>query len=240
MTFFLNRQAVEFPGERRRLIPSPKVATYDLQPEIAHRRLPRRCWKIEKGVDLIVLNFANLDMVGHTGVMEAAVKAVEAVDACLGKVVQGVREAGGCLLVIADHGNAEQMIDYDTGKPHTAHTSNPVPAVLICDELKDQVKLRSGILADVAPTILELLGIEARDHAGRVFDCEGGRMMSIIDGVVARQILDSRGNPTVEVEVYLADGSMGRAAVPSGLPPVPLRRWNCGTGTRTSTWAKCT
>ncbi len=162
VTFFLNGgQEVEFPGERRRLIPSPKVATYDLQPEMSAPEVTEAVLEeIEKGVDLIVLNFANLDMVGHTGVMEAAVKAVEAVDACLGKVVQGVREAGGCLLVIADHGNAEQMIDYDTGKPHTAHTSNPVPAVLICDELKDQVKLRSGILADVAPTILELLGIE--------------------------------------------------------------------------------
>jgi 2,3-bisphosphoglycerate-independent phosphoglycerate mutase len=162
VTFFFNGgQEVEFPGERRRLIPSPKVATYDLQPEMSAPKVTEAVLEeIQKGVDLIVLNYANLDMVGHTGVMEAALKAVAAVDECLGKVVQAVQDAGGCLLVIADHGNAEQMVDPDTGKPHTAHTSNPVPAILICDKLKDKVQMRSGILADVAPTILELLNID--------------------------------------------------------------------------------
>ena len=108
--------------------------------------------------DCVILNYANTDMVGHTGNLEAAIKAVEAVDECVGKVVKIVEEKGGNLLITADHGNAEQMIDYKTGEPHTAHTTNLVPLVLVSE--KETVKLKEGKLADLAPTILDLMGIE--------------------------------------------------------------------------------
>jgi 2,3-bisphosphoglycerate-independent phosphoglycerate mutase len=161
VTFFFNGGREEAsPGEDRVLIPSPKVATYDLQPEMSAFKVTDAV--VEKiGVevyDLIVLNYANSDMVGHTGIFEAAVKAVEAVDECVGRVVSEVLARGGAVLLTADHGNAEQMEDSKTGQHHTAHTTNPVPFVLIMDG--EKLRLRDdGILADVAPTVLDLLGL---------------------------------------------------------------------------------
>ncbi|HHV19019.1 MAG TPA: 2,3-bisphosphoglycerate-independent phosphoglycerate mutase, partial [Thermoanaerobacterales bacterium] len=147
------------PGEDRILVPSPKVATYDLKPEMsAYEVADTVMEKIREDIyDVIILNFANPDMVGHTGVYEAALRAIEAVDECIGKVVKIILEKGGTLLVTADHGNAEKMIDFITGEPYTAHTCNPVPLILVNDK---NYKLRHGKLADIAPTMLQLLGIE--------------------------------------------------------------------------------
>jgi len=159
VTFFFNG-GVEtvFPGEDRVLVPSPKVATYDLQPEMSAAEVCQKCVeRIESGAyDVIILNFANCDMVGHTGVFDAAVKAVETVDGCVGRVVDATLKMGGIALVTADHGNAEQMLQPD-GSPMTAHTTNPVPCIL-CGAGNE---LRSGgRLADIAPTILDVLGLE--------------------------------------------------------------------------------
>ncbi len=158
VTFFFNG-GVEKPvkGEDRLLIPSPKVATYDMQPEMSAFLVTE---EVEKAIasgkyDVIILNYANLDMVGHTGVFDAAVKAVEAVDECIGRVYEAVKKAGGLLIITADHGNAEKMLD-EEGGIHTAHTSDKVPFI-ICEK---SIKLRNGILADIAPTLLEILGIE--------------------------------------------------------------------------------
>jgi 2,3-bisphosphoglycerate-independent phosphoglycerate mutase len=162
VTYFFNGgKELPNPGEDRVLIPSPKVATYDLQPEMsAYQITDAVLEKIRSGVyHLIILNFANPDMVGHTGIFEAAVKAVETVDACVGRVVDEVLSQGGAVLLTADHGNAEKMIDQETGQPHTAHTTNPVPFVLILDDGREHQLRKGGILADVAPTILELMGI---------------------------------------------------------------------------------
>ena len=160
VTFFFNGGVEkEYDGEDRALIPSPKVATYDLKPEMSAYEVAEECVKrINSGVyDVIVLNFANCDMVGHTGVFDAAVAAVEAVDTCLGKVIDAVLAQGGCAVVTADHGNAEQMLD-DDGNVQTAHSTNVVPLILIGADGK---KLKaSGKLADIAPTLLELLGLE--------------------------------------------------------------------------------
>ena len=161
VTFFFNG-GVEAPcaNEDRALINSPKVATYDLQPEMSAFEVADEAVKrIESGkYDVIILNFANCDMVGHTGVFEAAVKAVEAVDACMGKVVDAILAQGGVALITADHGNADRMVDTD-GSPFTAHTTNPVPLVMIGREgqLRD-----GGVLADIAPTMLELLELPYR------------------------------------------------------------------------------
>jgi len=159
VTFFFNGgvEAV-YEGEDRVLIPSPKVATYDLKPEMsAYEVTDAVISRIESGeYDVIILNFANCDMVGHTGVLEAAIKAVEAVDKCVGRVVDTVMEKGGTVLVTADHGNADRMID-DDGSPFTAHTTNPVPFIVV----GRSVALRDGgKLADIAPTMLDLMGIE--------------------------------------------------------------------------------
>ncbi|MCX9011646.1 MAG: 2,3-bisphosphoglycerate-independent phosphoglycerate mutase [Candidatus Methanoperedens sp.] len=158
VTFFFNG-GVELPvtGEDRVLVPSPKVATYDLQPEMSAFLVTDEVVKaiLSGKYDAIILNYANLDMVGHTGVFEAAVKAVEAVDQCTGRVYKAIETAGGLLIITADHGNAEKMID-ETGGIHTAHTSNPVP-FLICEK---GIRLRDGILADIAPTLLEILGLD--------------------------------------------------------------------------------
>ena len=156
VTFFFNG-GVEAPkpGEERLLVPSPKVATYDLQPEMsAFKVAVAVCQKVEAGkTDLIVVNFANSDMVGHTGIMRATIKAIEVIDEVVGRVVACVRGQGGELIIMADHGNAEKMIEAG-GKPRTAHTSNRVPCYYITD--KPDIKLRSnGRLADVAPTILK-------------------------------------------------------------------------------------
>ena len=159
VTFFFNG-GVEtvFPGEDRVLVPSPKeFPTYDLIPEMSAYKVTDECAKrIRSGAyDLVVCNLANCDMVGHTGVMEAAVKAVETVDSCVGAIAAAVKEMGGTLLVTADHGNADCMRSPD-GQPHTAHTTNPVPLILV----GAQAKLRPGRLADLAPTLLELMGFE--------------------------------------------------------------------------------
>ena len=162
VTFFFNG-GVEQPneGEDRFLIPSPKVATYDLQPEMsAYEVAEKACEMIRSGnYDVMILNFANPDMVGHTGVMEAAVKACEAVDECVGKVVAAIREVGGEVIITADHGNSEMMIDPETKGPFTAHTTNLVPCILVSDARKNAKLKEGGILADLAPTILELMGL---------------------------------------------------------------------------------
>ncbi len=170
VTFFLNGgEEREFEGEERILVPSPKVATYDLQPEMSAPEVTDKLVDaIESGrFDLIVVNYANTDMVGHTGDLEAAKRAVEAVDTCLGRLDQAVRAAGGALLVTADHGNAEMMLDRATHQPHTAHTMNLVPLVLSAPGM-ETVSLGDGRLADVAPTVLSLMGLgEPAEMTGR-------------------------------------------------------------------------
>jgi len=162
VTFFFNggRERV-FAGEERILIPSPKVATYDLQPEMSAPEVTDRLIEaIESGAfDMIVANFANGDMVGHTGILAAAIKAAETVDACLGRLERAVVEAGGVLLVTADHGNLEQMWDGDGGQPHTAHTLNPVPFVML-NAPSWAAGLNEGALSDIAPTMLRLLKLD--------------------------------------------------------------------------------
>ncbi len=161
VTYFLNGgEETPFPGEERTMVPSPKVATYDLQPEMSAPELAEKAVQaIRSGsYDLIVLNFANADMVGHTGSLAAAIKACEAVDAGLARIAQAITETGGRLLVTADHGNAEMMKDPVTGGPHTAHTTNPVPVLL--HEAPAGVTLADGRLADLAPTLLALLGLD--------------------------------------------------------------------------------
>ena len=162
VTFFFNggREA-PFPGEDRLLVPSPKVATYDLKPEMSAPELTREAVaRIQSGVyDVVIMNYANADMVGHTGVIEATIKAVEAVDASVGKVVEAALAQGGAALITADHGNAEQLVEYDTGKPLTAHTTNPVPFYFVVPQWPNVELRHDGILADVAPTMLQLLGI---------------------------------------------------------------------------------
>ena len=158
VTFFFNGGVEQvFPGEDRVLIPSPKVATYDLQPEMsAYAVTEEAVRRIESGnYDVIILNFANCDMVGHTGVYEAALKAVSTVDECVGKVVEATSKMGGVSLITADHGNAEHMVD-ENGQPFTAHTTNLVPFYIV----GASVKLRDGRLADIAPTMLDLMGLE--------------------------------------------------------------------------------
>ena len=162
VTFFFNG-GVEEPneGEDRILVKSPKVATYDLQPEMS---APEVCDKLCTAIrsdkyDVIIINFANPDMVGHTGIMEAAVKAVETVDACVGKAVDALKEVGGQMFICADHGNAEQLVDYETGAPFTAHTTNPVPFILV--NADESYTLReNGCLADIIPTLIELMGMK--------------------------------------------------------------------------------
>ena len=162
VTYFFNGGKEEVnPGEDRVLIPSPKVATYDLQPQMsAYEVRDELLARLDSGrYDLVVLNFANPDMVGHTGIFEAAVKAVEVVDGCVGEIVNRILSLGGAVLLTADHGNAEKMQDSDTGQPHTAHTTNPVPISLITSDRKSYRLREDGILADVAPTVLELMHI---------------------------------------------------------------------------------
>jgi 2,3-bisphosphoglycerate-independent phosphoglycerate mutase len=161
VTFFFNGgEETPGPGEDRVLIPSPKeVATYDQKPAMSAREVTDEVVRrIGSGAyALIVLNYANPDMVGHTGILTAAIAAMETVDACMGRVVEAVLAAGGIALVTADHGNCEQMSDRE-GSPHTAHTANLVPLILV-DPQRRGAKLREGILADIAPTILELMGL---------------------------------------------------------------------------------
>jgi 2,3-bisphosphoglycerate-independent phosphoglycerate mutase len=159
VTYFLNGgQETPYTGEDRILVASPKVATYDLQPAMSAPELADRAVQAinSKNYDLIVLNFANPDMVGHTGILAAAIKAVETVDTGLGRIAEAVKRQGGALLVTADHGNCELMKDPETGGPHTAHTTNPVPVVLMGGGAK---AIREGRLADLAPTLLDLMGV---------------------------------------------------------------------------------
>ena len=159
VTFFFNGGVEDpYPGEDRVLVASPKVATYDLQPEMSAYEVASKCVeRIESGkYDVIILNFANCDMVGHTGVFDAAVKAVETVDECVGQVVEATLKMGGIAMITADHGNAEQMLQSDGKSPMTAHTTNVVPFIL-CGA---GTELREGRLADIAPTILDVMGLE--------------------------------------------------------------------------------
>lgn len=162
VTFFFNG-GIEEPnkGEDRILVKSPKVATYDMQPEMS---APAVCDKLVEAIksdkyDVIIINFANPDMVGHTGVEAAAIKAVEAVDACVGRAVEAVKEVDGQMFICADHGNAEQLLDYETGEPFTAHTTNPVPFILVNADPKYTLR-ENGCLADIVPTLIELMGME--------------------------------------------------------------------------------
>ena len=158
--FFSGGEEKPFAGEERILVPSPKVATYDLQPEMSAVEVTDRLVAEIKAAkfDLIILNYANGDMVGHTGKLDAAIKAVETVDACLGRITAAMRERGGVTLVTADHGNAEQMVDPQTGGAYTAHTTNEVPLILVSEAHKGQ-SLQAGSLCDLAPTILALAGL---------------------------------------------------------------------------------
>ena len=161
VTFFFNGgEEKQYPGEDRILVPSPKVATYDLQPEMSAYIVTEKVVEAINAdkYDAIILNYANPDMVGHTGSLPAAIKAVETIDECVQKVVDAILEHDGTLIITADHGNCEQMIDYKTGEPHTAHTTNPVPLILVTKD--ESLKVKSGKLADLAPTMLEMLGIE--------------------------------------------------------------------------------
>lgn len=160
VTFFFNGGVEKpFPGEERVLIPSPKVATYDLKPEMsAYELTDRLVTEIKSGkYDVIICNFANPDMVGHTGNLPAAVQAIETIDVCLGKIIAALKEVGGEALITADHGNAEMMFNHKTGQPHTAHTHERVPFIYVGQQ--GQIAKKDGILSDVAPTILYLLGL---------------------------------------------------------------------------------
>ncbi|HLZ61206.1 MAG TPA: 2,3-bisphosphoglycerate-independent phosphoglycerate mutase [Ktedonosporobacter sp.] len=179
VTYFINgRRETPFPGEDRLLVPSPKVPTYDLQPEMSAAGVTDTAVEHirSREYDLVIMNYANADMVGHTGVIPAAIKAVEAVDTGVGRVVEAALAVGGGVLITADHGNAEQLIEYDTGKPFTAHTTFPVPLYLVVPRLA-QARLRTdGILADVAPTILQIMGIpQPKDMQGHSLLLSEGR-----------------------------------------------------------------
>ena len=175
VTFFFNG-GVEKPNknEDRILVPSPKVATYDLQPEMsAYEVTEKALAAIDSGkYDVMILNFANCDMVGHTGVFDAAKKAVDVVDECMGKLLDKIVSVGGCALVTADHGNADCMIAED-GTPFTAHTTNPVPVLLVSEEKKGAVLRKDGILADLAPTLLDCMGLPVPpEMTGRTLICK--------------------------------------------------------------------
>ena len=160
VTFFFNGgEEKKYEGEDRILVPSPKVETYDLKPEMSAYEVTEKVIEAikEEKYDCIILNYANPDMVGHTGNLEAAIKAVEVIDECVGKVVEAVKNESGVIIITADHGNIEQMIDYKTGEPHTAHTTNPVPLILVG---MDNAKLKEGKLADIAPTMLKIMNLQ--------------------------------------------------------------------------------
>ncbi len=176
VTYFFNGGVEKaFPGEDRILVPSPKVATYDLKPEMSAAGVMETVVKAVNGGsrDVLIVNFANADMVGHSGKLEAAIKAVEAVDSCLGEIYKTLRVKGGAMIVTADHGNAELMVDPETGGPHTAHTTNPVPLILVAEERPERLA-EGGALADIAPTLLGVMGIrpppEMTGHDLRIFE----------------------------------------------------------------------
>ncbi len=171
VTYFFNGGVEQpFPGEERVLVPSPKVATYDLKPEMSAEGIADAVVKAVEGgtFDAVVVNFANADMVGHSGRIEPTVKAVEVVDANLARIYSAVKSKGGALLVTADHGNAELMIDPETGGPHTAHTTNPVPFILVTADGQDMRLRNDGALQDISPTLLAVLGIsQPKEMTGR-------------------------------------------------------------------------
>jgi 2,3-bisphosphoglycerate-independent phosphoglycerate mutase len=163
VTYFFNGGVEQpFPGEDRQLVQSPKVATYDLKPEMSAAGIADAVVKaVEDGTfDVVIVNFANADMVGHSGKIEPTVKAVETVDACLGRIELAVRAKGGAMLITADHGNAEMMIDPATGGPHTAHTTNPVPFIIVAENGKKFTLRPGGSLRDISPTVLGMLGFD--------------------------------------------------------------------------------
>jgi 2,3-bisphosphoglycerate-independent phosphoglycerate mutase len=163
VTYFFNGGVEQpFPGEYRVMIPSPKVATYDLKPEMSAEGIAQAVVKATNDgtFDVVIVNFANADMVGHSGKIEPTIKAVETVDACLGEIEKAVRTKGGAMLITADHGNAEMMIDPATGGPHTAHTTNPVPFIVIAEDAKQYTLKPDGSLRDISPTMLGMLGID--------------------------------------------------------------------------------
>jgi 2,3-bisphosphoglycerate-independent phosphoglycerate mutase len=165
VTFYFNgQQELPFPGEDRLIVPSPKVPTYDLKPEMSARELTAAVidkLSHQNDYSFVVINFANADMVGHTGNLAAAIKAVETLDECMGKLSSFVLARGGLMIITADHGNAEEMINTKTGAVSTEHSSNPVPFIAISEAFRQHAEvLTSGILADVAPTILSYMGIE--------------------------------------------------------------------------------
>jgi 2,3-bisphosphoglycerate-independent phosphoglycerate mutase len=163
VTYFFNGGVEQpFPGEDRVMIQSPKVATYDLKPEMSAAGIAEAVVKATNDgtFDVIIVNFANADMVGHSGKIEPTVKAVETVDACLGQIEKAVRAKGGAMLITADHGNAEMMIDPVTGGPHTAHTTNPVPFIVMAEDAKQYTLKQNGSLRDISPTMLGMLGID--------------------------------------------------------------------------------
>ena len=161
VTFFFNGgEEKQFEGEDRILVNSPKVATFDMQPEMSAYEV---CDNLVESIrsdkyDVIIVNFANPDMVGHTGIMEAAIKAIEAVDECVGKTVDAILDVDGQMFICADHGNAEKLLDED-GEPFTAHTTNPVPFVLVNYD-EDYTLREGGCLADIVPTMIEMMGME--------------------------------------------------------------------------------
>jgi len=163
VTYFFNGGVEQsFPGEERVLVPSQKVATYDLKPEMSAAGIADAVVKAtqEETFDVIIVNFANADMVGHSGKLEPTIKAVETVDACLGRIETAVRAKGGAMLITADHGNAEMMIDPATGGPHTAHTTNPVPLIVVAENAKQFTLKPNGSLRDISPTMLGMLGVD--------------------------------------------------------------------------------
>ena len=171
VTYFFNGGVEQpFPGEDRLVVPSQKVATYDLKPEMSASGIADAIVKaVDEGTfDVIIVNFANADMVGHSGKIEPTVKAVETVDACLGRIELAVRAKGGAMLITADHGNAEMMIDPKTGGPHTAHTTNPVPFIVVSENAKQFTLKPNGSLRDISPTVLGMLGLpEPKDMTGQ-------------------------------------------------------------------------
>jgi 2,3-bisphosphoglycerate-independent phosphoglycerate mutase len=170
VTYFFNGGVEQpFPGEERVMVQSPKVATYDLKPEMSAAGIAEAVVKAtnDGAFDVIIVNFANADMVGHSGKIEPTIKAVETVDACLGEIEKAVRAKGGAMLITADHGNAEMMIDPTTGGPHTAHTTNPVPFIVLAEDAKQYTLKPNGSLRDISPTMLGMLGItEPKEMTG--------------------------------------------------------------------------
>jgi len=178
VTYFFNGGVEQpFPGEERILVPSPKVATYDLKPEMSASGIADTVVKaVEDGTfDVIIVNFANADMVGHSGKIEPTVKAVETVDACLGRIESVVRSKGGAMLITADHGNAEMLIDPQTGGPHTAHTTNPVPFIMVAENRKQFSLKPNCSLQDISPTVLGMLGVsQPKEMTGHDLRVENG------------------------------------------------------------------